>query len=208
MAKKLTSAMVKQFYAYMTKKYGAKIIDKNNAAEMEIVGWALDLMGIQDKEDFLNNYSTTVGNRIYLSFEPGSNEIPLINQVETLVHELKHTQQMDRDPLFVVKYLTDKSYRAHKEAAAYCTNLEMHYWYCGQVYNTDKLAMVLTAYALSGEYIRVVQKHLRIFGKVAKLGGVENSVSKVAIKYLNKQIARRKVKIIKPKIDGRRRRDN
>lgn len=184
--KKLTPGTVKKFYTYMTKKYGAEIIDKDSAAEMKIVGWALDLMNIQDKDDFLNNYSTTIGHRIYIPFEVGdASDVPLDMQVETLVHELKHKKQMDRDPLFAMKYLVDKSYRAHKEASAYCTNLEMHFWYCGKLYNTDKLALNLLAYNLSGEYIRVVQKHLKIYGDVVRQGRVANDVSKTAIRWLN-----------------------
>lgn len=185
--KKLTPELVKKFYKHFTKNYGMKIVDKDNAAEMEMVGWFLDLMGIQDKDDFLNNYTTTIGNRIYISFEVGSKEIPLDRQIETLVHELHHKRQMNRDNLFMIKYALDKDYRALKEARAYTTNLEMRYWYCGKIYNTDKLALVLRGYDLDGEHIRVVKKHLRIHGKVAKQGGIENKISQQAIRWLNVQ---------------------
>ena len=188
--RKLTPEIVKKFYKYMTKKYGMKIVDKDNAAEMEFVGMFLEMMGIQDKDDFLDNYTTTVGNRIYIPFEVGGDEFSLDEQVETLVHELHHKRQMNYDKTFMLRYALDKSYRAHKEARAYTTNLEMHWWYCGKLYNTALLANALSGYALSGEHIRVVAKHLKIHGAVVKQGGVENTISKQSIKWLDAEISR------------------
>lgn len=191
MSKKLTPEMVVKFHTYMCKKYGMNIVDKENAWEMELVGKFLDMMGIQDEDVFLSNFATTIGNRIYLPYEVGGDEIPLDAQVETLNHELHHKRQMDRDSLFILKYPLDKDYRAYKEARALTTNLEMHWWYCGKLYNTDLLAESLRNYALEDKHIRVVRKHLKIHAAIVKQGGVENTISKQSIKWLNSQLSRR-----------------
>jgi hypothetical protein len=187
MTKKLTPDMVIKYHKYLCKKYNTKIIDKDSAAEMELVGMFLEMMGIQDKDNFLNNYSTTIGHRIYLSYEPGSSEIPLINQVETITHEHHHVRQVNRDRLFMVKYLLDKDYRAFKEARAYTTNLEMGWWYSGKLHNIGLLAEGLRGYACGDAQIRVVKKHLKIHSAIVKQGGVENTISKQGIKWLNRR---------------------
>lgn len=187
MTRRLTPELVKKFHIHMCNKYDMKIMDKEDAWEMQLVGKALDMMKIQDKDDFLNRYATTIGNRIYLPYEVGSYDISLDNQIGTLCHELHHKRQADRDSFFEIKYLLDKDYRAHKEARALTVNLEMHWWYCGKLYNTDMLAESLRSYALEDRHIRVVKKHLKIHAAIVKQGGVENTISKQSIRWLNRR---------------------
>jgi hypothetical protein len=190
--KKLTAQIVKDFAKYMTNKFGATIIDKNDAAGMKMIAMFLDMMGILHANDFMDDFSTTIGRRIYLPFVPGAATPSLHAQVELIVHELQHVEQYNSSPFkFIRQYLLSDAKRAQYEAEAYSTNMEMYWWYCGKLLNYKTLAGLLYNYSCDADDVIVVVKHLRICGEVVKRGGVYNEVSKVAIKWLNRRLARR-----------------
>jgi hypothetical protein len=65
------SELVRAFWDFMTREYGSRAISKANAVEMKLAAQALGLMGVLDTEAFLRDYTTTIGRRIYVPFEPG-----------------------------------------------------------------------------------------------------------------------------------------
>jgi hypothetical protein len=70
-----TVGMVTGLWDHMTDHYGSRVA-KKDAPEMQLVGTALEKMGILDAEDFLKRYATTLGRTIYLPFEIGDGDEP------------------------------------------------------------------------------------------------------------------------------------
>jgi len=185
---KVTGKDVESFWKYMAKKYDFKIVQKGDAQEMRAIGWALDLMGVQTKDDFLRSYTTTVivgGWRcVYVPFEIGDgSQAQLINQIATCVHECQHVVQADRDPSQPMKYLTSDASRAYYEADAYRATMEMFFFFTGKLLPPKSLANILKSYSIGKADRRIAEKHLIIAGKVVKRGGVITGTSKVAIKW-------------------------
>lgn len=188
MTKELTPKMVIDFWEYMTKEYNTQVIDKNSAKEMRWVASILHLLGIVKKRDFLNKFSTTLGNKIYIPFTIGvgdSNELE--NQVAICVHEHMHVLQDRKDWRYKLRYLTNSAHRAHYEADAYRSNMEMHWWYKGKLLNPKMLAGKLRHYNCSSADIKVCERNLRISAEMVKRGGIASPVSKVAIRWFEGQ---------------------
>src|SRR5690606_22024002 len=99
MASEPTSVHVTTFWDAMQARYGTRIIDKASAAEMRLVGWFLERIGVLDAATFLERFTTTIGRRIYAPFTPGT-PTPrhgLWSQMVICVHEHQHVEQQDRD---------------------------------------------------------------------------------------------------------------
>jgi len=188
----VTGDQVKAFWKYMSKKYGFQIVQKDNAVAMQIVGWALEQMDIQDQDEFLSRYSTTVClgdfKAVYIPFEIGKgNQAQLIAQILTCVHETEHVLQAKRDPLQPVKYLQSDANRAFYEADAYRTNMEMYWFFTGKLIAPKSLANLLKGYSVGKADRRIAEKHLKIASKVVERGGVISTPSKVAIRWWKAQ---------------------
>jgi hypothetical protein len=72
MAAQPTPAHVTALWDAMRARYGTRIIDKSSAAEMKLVGWFLERIGVLDQAAFLERFTTTIGRRIYAPFTPGT----------------------------------------------------------------------------------------------------------------------------------------
>lgn len=178
-----TNQRMYELIKYLCKKHNAEVINKASATEMKLIGWALDLMGVVDKEYFLNNFATTIGNNIYLPF---SIEKPTKRQIEVFVHELHHTRQFQRNPKMPSQYILSSAKRAHFEARAMECDLEMHWYFYKKLLNIDALAYNLKFYGCTKTDINTVKKHLKSVAVTIKHGGIHNKVSKDAINWLQK----------------------
>lgn len=186
---KVTSKQVKDFWKYMGRAYRFEVIDKSEAAEMRLVSWALDAMRIQDQKDFLKNYTTTLGNRVYVPFEIGKGtQKQLVGQIITCTHEAQHVAQYRRDRSFMFKYLLSDSSRALYEADAYRANMEIYWWFHKKLLSPTMLANKLKGYSVGKSDIRVARKHLISASKTVQYGGVITGTSKKAIRWLNKNV--------------------
>jgi len=190
---RVTSKNVKDFWAYMAKKYDFSVVDKGSSTEMALAGWWLEQMEIQSKEDFLEKYSTTLClgefRRVYIPFEIGKGtQAQLIQQVITCTHESQHVVQSDRDVLHSVRYATSDAYRTQAEVDAYRVNMELYWHFYGKLIKPTTLANMLKGYGVGKADIRVAAKHLTIAAKVVERGGVITGASKVAIRWLEKHL--------------------
>jgi hypothetical protein len=184
----LTPELVKDFWRYMSEEYGTKIVTKKDSSFMSAVGSFLGLMKIQDKEKFMNKYTTTIGKTIYVSFEIGgtTDKNILANQISTCVHEHQHVVQYKKSGFdFMLEYLFQHDQRAKLEAAAYSTNMEIYYWYTGKMLDTAKLATKLSDYGCDKADIVVADTIMRTNAMVIKRGGIIHESSKKAIAWLN-----------------------
>jgi len=212
--KDLTSRDVRRFWDYMMDHYRTTLIRKGDidlskigdggnfvdllanlggGAEMQLVALFLDKLDVIDKRTFMERYTTTLGDRIYIPFEIGdASTHSLESQVKVCVHEHQHVLQYRHEPIsFVIRYLADRAQRAIFEAEAFRCNLEISWWLTeGEftIYQAQSVAEALKNYGCSSDDIAVVKKFLRMSYKTVEAGGVINATSQVAIRWLERNV--------------------
>ena len=185
------------FWRFMQDHYRTTVVNKRDALEMQLVAQALDALGIQSRERFLRNFTTTLGRRIYTPFEVGSPRggWDLWSQVVICVHEHQHVVQHDREGLsFEVSYLADRAARARWEAEAYRSNLELHFWRYGTTPSARRMAEVLSDYGCRPEDVDVAAKSLALSAVSVRKGAVINEATHVALGWLDEHVPRLRAK--------------
>lgn len=181
------------FWRFMQDHFRTSLINKSNALEMQLVARALEALGIQSKDRFLKNFTTTIGWRIYTPFEVGSPKggWDLWHQVVICVHEHQHVVQHDREGLsYEVSYLADRAARARWEAEAYRSNLELQFWRTGTTPSALATASVLKDYGCRDEDIEVTAKSIALSAIGVKRGAVINEATHVALGWLDEHVPR------------------
>ena len=185
------------FWRFMQDHYRTTVVNKRDALEMQLVAQALDALGIQSRDRFLRNFTTTLGRRIYTPFEIGSPRggWDLWSQVVICVHEHQHVVQHDREGLsFEVSYLADRAARARWEADAYRSNLELHFWRYGTTPSARRIAEVLGDYGCRPEDVDVAAKSLALSAGSIRKGAVINEATHVALGWLDEHVPRLRAK--------------
>ena len=176
------------FWDHMSKKYKFDVIQKDTSVAMHAAGFALDAIGVTNKEKFMEDFAVTLANNVYVPFHVGDGkESELLGQVMVAVHESQHVLQWRRNPLkFMRNYLFNDAARAHYEAEAYRTNMEIYHFFTGKMLSPTKLANLLKNYGVDAGDIRVTRKNLESSRRVIENGYVISGVSKHAIKWWKK----------------------
>ena len=185
------------FWRFMQDHYRTTVVNKRDALEMQLVAQALDALGIQSRDRFLRNFTTTLGRRIYTPFEVGSPRggWDLWSQVVICLHEHQHVVQHDREGLsFEVSYLADRAARARWEAEAYRSNLELHVWRYGTTPSARRIAEVLGDYGCRPEDVDVAAKSLALSAVSIRKGAVINEATHVALGWLDEHLPRLRAK--------------
>jgi hypothetical protein len=184
-----TPAQVQAFWTYMTEHFGSQILNKADATEMQIVSSLLGTLGILDPADFMRNYATTIGTRIYLPFTPGvvENGWELWDQVVVGAHENQHVVQASKLGLttYGARYLFSASTRADFEAEAYRSMFELDWWHERSMPDPEEVAQLLAGYGCSSTDIDVAETMLREAAESVEHGAILNEASSVAIQWLN-----------------------
>jgi hypothetical protein len=182
------SELVLAFWAHMQAHYGTCLVNKLSNVEMNLISQGLDALGILKKATFLENFTTTIGRRVYVPFEPGVPRLgwDLWSQIVVCVHEHQHVEQQKRLGIeFETKYVTDRAARAEYETEALRSNLELAFWHTGKTPSTKALANNLSGYGFRAEDIAVAAKSLALAAVSVKQGAILNEASKVALDWLN-----------------------
>lgn len=185
------------FWRFMQERFRTSVVNKRDALEMQLVAQALDALGVQSREHFLRNFTTTIGRRIYMPFDVG---VPrggwdLWSQIVVCVHEHQHVVQHDREGLsFEVSYLADRAARARWEAEAYRSNLELHFWRYGTTPSARRIAEALSDYGCRPEDVDVAAKSLALSAVSARRGAVMNEATHVALGWLDEHLPRLRAK--------------
>lgn len=185
------------FWRFMQDHFHTSVVNKRDALEMQLVAQALDALGVQSRERFLRNFTTTIGRRVYTPFEVG---VPrggwdLWSQVIVCVHEHQHVVQHDREGLsFEVSYLADRAARARWEAEAYRSNLELHFWRYGATPSAQRMAEMLSDYGCRPEDVDVAAKSLALSAVSVRRGAVINEATHVALRRLDEHVPRLRAK--------------
>jgi hypothetical protein len=183
----LTPALVIDLYQHMQRVYHTRVVQKGDSGAMAAAAWALDLMGIQDKQTFMTRYATTIGRTIYLPFVVGETGDlqELARQIAVCAHEHQHVEQYEVGKWrWQWAYMTDASARARYEAEAYAVNLEMAYWYDGTRLDPRALALKLRHYRCGAADVEVAARMLAASAAIAWRGGVAHATSRCAIAWL------------------------
>jgi hypothetical protein len=178
---------VRAFWKHMSDHFRSSIVRKSDATEMSFVGHFLGIIGVLSKDEFLRNFTTTIGRKIYVPFEVGDEDSDdLWAQVKTCVHEHQHIVQSLNEPItYATNYLLDKSARARYEAEAYSTALEMDRWRFGRSEDPASYAVPLRHYGLGEEHIGVAIKSMKISALAIASGAVVTKASRVATRWMN-----------------------
>jgi len=184
-----TSKDVKDFWQFMQKKYNTTIIQKKDSAEMKFVAEFLDLLGILDKQAFLNRYTTTLGKKIYVPHPIGS-DLPgwdLWGQIVICVHEHVHIDQDNKagDLIYEWAYVTNTASRTQYEVEAYRTGMELDWRYYHRMRTPKEIAATLKNYACTPTDIKVAEKALALAVPAIKAGALTTEVSQAAAKWLD-----------------------
>jgi len=188
--KTITPEIVLDLWERMSYHYKSRIADKVDSEVMQTAARALSIMGILDPEKFMKQYTTTIGDIIYIPFELGvpksDGSYSLISQVRICVHEHQHVVQWRRGGLqFALEYLSDSAKRAAYEADAMRCNMEVQWWYDGTLPNIPLSVQKLKDYNCAPEDILTTARSLEMVAKVVQRGGVSSEAGKVAIPFLD-----------------------
>lgn len=183
-----TPDQARAFFRHLLDAFGATVVDKRSALEMQAVGGLLGQLGIVDRAAFLGHFATTVGRRIYVPFDVGvpSEGWSLWAQMMVCAHECQHVVQYDRlgAARFAWQYLGSTAARARLEAEAYRCQLELHFWRTGQLLAPHALASLLKSYGVTDADVQVAETILRLSGESVRRGAVINRASAVALDWL------------------------
>lgn len=190
----LTPEIVIGTWQQMQVQHGTSVILKQDHAGMKLVGGFLDVIGVLDKEDFLQGYSTTIDHSIYVPFVIGDLVHDLLSQLALCAHEHQHVIQVEREgwTKFAGLYLFDQGARGGWEAEGYRCNLELGYWWTGEVpesapaYYAEKLGK---AYGCNAETVKVVTAALELVRENILEEGIVNQASREVIDYAVKLAA-------------------
>lgn len=127
---------------------GAGLFYGPDSAALSNVMRALDYIGVVDAREWLNTYSITIGDHVYLSFKVGDKKCPLISQLLTIIHELTHVGQWRRDPLFLVRYLTNTAHRTAYEIEAIEDAMSAYWVVTGRPLDINDAVKSLEAYRI------------------------------------------------------------
>lgn len=190
----VTPEMVKDFWAYMTTKYGTTVKSKADADEMKLVAMVLDAMHITDKDAFLARFVTTIGKTIYVPFTIGDDKNPvwsLFSQLAVCMHEHQHVIQANRDgeALFMVRYLLDPTWRATYEGEGYRTNMTLLYQMFGNQPDVDPYVRSIANYGLGLAEMAYFRHFLKMSIPAIVAGGVPDEACRVTLAWLATQNA-------------------
>ena len=187
--KNITPQIVKDYHVHMAKKFNAVIIQKKDAAGMVLIDNALSLMGVKNKGYFLDHFALTLGNRIYIHWEPGvGSPAQLAYQVRVLAHECQHILQYRDDERFMLRYLLSKSRRAHFEAQAMHCDLELYHWLYGAAMSVSLLTGTLKYYRVRSADRATARQDLNIYNQAVSRGQISTKPGKVAIRWLQSRV--------------------
>lgn len=192
MSLEITPDQVAAFYKHMQEHFRTRIVTKEDAAGMQMIDAALDALGVSDKEDFLDSYAMSVGDRICLPFTPGNDDEPLGNWEHILVgaHEHQRVVQYARDGMAQrgPGCLRAPSARARFETEAFLASSEVQRWRWDKPLSHRFIEKKLSTYGCSFEDLQWAQKYLTLGDKSTASGYATTEAGAVAIEWLNEHM--------------------
>lgn len=184
---------VVDFWAYMARRYGTRAVRKSDAAEMKAIGRLLDLLGVIDRQTFLDRFTTTIGTTIYTPFEIGRAEggWDLWHQILICVHEHQHVVQDDKGLKYEWDYITSPAKRTTYEIEAYRTGFELEWKYYRRTPDPAATAALLRNYGCGSTDVEVARKALALTLPTIKAGAITTPTVMAAVGWLDERIVKR-----------------
>ena len=191
MKKQLNEKIVKDYWRYMTRKYGLKTINPLKQSPHEDVLEFLTLIGIKKPEQWFKTHVITFYGTVYCPYEIGKgSQYQLRQQIKTITHECKHAIDQKNKPVrFALRYATNKTKRANLELTPLGCNLEMDYFLTGRC-SPKREADKLKGYCVDAIDVACVHKALIINARIIKKYKgkvIIQEPSKVGIKWLKRR---------------------
>lgn len=182
----VTEEMVVATWNHLEHHYGSRRLNKADSQDMELVARFLHQMGIVDHLKFMEKYTTTIEEVIYVPFEVGNaRSMPLDRQLQICLHEHQHVHQWrEGRGLFILQYVSDPDLRAAFEAEAMQVNLELDYWLNRSNRHHEAWVNKLKDYALKDEHLATVVKRLDMAYRTISKGGISTDVGRFIIPWL------------------------
>ena len=173
---------------YLQNVYGSQIVSKDDSEFMEGISHSLDLMGIMDKDTFLDRYTTTIGDTIYTPPRVSTEYTPF-SKVRLMVHEHVHVFQYLGGGVtkFCIPYLVSKAERANFEAEAFGAGMEIEHALLGFTSDTLRTAKAIKNYGCGEEEVQQIEAHLDMKVPMIEAGGEHHYVVQIALAFLRKR---------------------
>lgn len=180
---------VQALWLHLAARYRTRLLDKRRSPLMHAVAWVLGTARVLPKDAFLQQYTTTIGRRIYLAWDPwlvDDSPETAWRSLVLAVHEHQHVAQWERGPVrFVLGYLLSPRRRAELEAEAYGTALELAVWAGRPLPEPRTLAERLRDYACGPRQVAQAARNLEVVAATALSGGPASEAAHVAMTFLS-----------------------
>lgn len=123
---KQTPELARDLWRHMSLHLHSKVAQKEDKVVMRVASRIVARRTNTTAEDFMTDFVTTLGRRIYIPFEVGGDtDWSLRDQMLLAVHEHQHVAQWRHQPVkFLVRYARDTRRRALFEAEAFLSEVE------------------------------------------------------------------------------------
>lgn len=182
----LTPADLEAYVAHMTAKFNFSVYRKSESQMMLVAAEFLEIFGFMPKQSFLDDYCTTIANRVYLTFDVGNEqELDLFQQLRVLAHEATHVHQYHRDGFkFAWMYANSGEERADYESEAARTEIPLIWLYYDEEFDSATKAGHLTGYGCTHEQIEMARSLMDRSAHIVYAGGITTEVARETVRWL------------------------
>jgi hypothetical protein len=182
---------VREVWRVTCAKYGTTVVDKRTAEDQKLIARILDAMGIVPDADFMTRFVTTLGNRIYVPFTPGT-VTPIWSlraQVEVLVHENEHRVQdllagPDPNLEYEFNYATNSTKRAYFEMVCYRAGIATRWRLWREEPDMNRIAQSMKeSYACDDADVAMVLKMLKLSWISIRKGAMPSEVARFVCEW-------------------------
>lgn len=172
------AAQVNSLWDFYQDELGSKVFEKGSKVIMRIAARIVARRTETTEEQFLGDFVTTVGRRIYVPFTLGveKDDWSWRDQMLLCVHEHQHVVQWRRQPVrFLTQYARDTRKRALFEAEAFLSEFEACAAFDWNPPNLEQRIGTLKGYGLLPEDIEAARlylyQHIGVQGSVGPQAG-------------------------------------
>lgn len=156
---------VKSIWAHYQGRLGSKVFPKRSRVLMRIAARVVARRTETTEEEFLGDFVTTIGRRIYVPFELGVEKPGWLfrDQMLLAVHEHQHVVQWLKEPVrFLTKYARDTRKRALFEAEAFRSEFEACNAFGWSPPNLEQRLGTLAGYGVTAADVGAARSYLAL----------------------------------------------
>lgn len=151
----INDRLVDTFTRRLCYKYSCEIVTKDKSW-LKYVARYVDMFSNISQEEFMREYTTTIGNKIYMPDGYTRNWV----FIKLVTHEVQHVADFAKNPEDMIMYCLSKQRRGYLEMRAMTTSFELEWWKNKRLLNPQKYSRRLLDYGLENEHVEFVEKGL------------------------------------------------